>query len=129
MTYLVKDRACLAFYLETLYGVMETYLKRQSRTLGRNASVSTSDLVSILFSFLKLSIGIKHVSAEYTLKLRVLCCSVCVFLTGQFAMVPLNLACLHCLQHSFFEHIFNLCCIYTVHIISIHLLLCRNIPI
>jgi len=22
-------------------------------------------------------------------------------------MVPLNLTCLHCLQHSFFEHLFN----------------------
>jgi len=42
-------------------------------------------------------------------------CSVCfvlfcvfVFCTGRFVMVPLNLTCLHCLQHSFFEHHFNL---------------------
>ena len=28
--------------------------------------------------------------------------------TGHFAMVPLNLtSALHCLQHSFFEHLFN----------------------
>jgi len=33
------------------------------------------------------------------------CCSAC---TGHFSMVPLNLTCLHCLQHSLFEHLFNL---------------------
>jgi len=27
--------------------------------------------------------------------------------TGYFVMVSLNLTCLHCLQHSFFEHLFN----------------------
>jgi len=38
-----------------------------------------------------------------------LCCSVCdFFCTGHFVMVPLNLTCLHCLQHSFLEHFFNL---------------------
>ena len=26
---------------------------------------------------------------------------------GRFAMVPLNLTCLYCLQHNFFEHLFN----------------------
>jgi len=36
----------------------------------------------------------------------VLC--VCFFCTSHFAMVPLNLTCLHCLQHSFFELLFNL---------------------
>ena len=35
----------------------------------------------------------------------VLCVSFC---TGYFVMVPLNLTYLHCLQHSFFEHLFNL---------------------
>jgi len=30
------------------------------------------------------------------------------FCTGHFVMVPLNLTNLHCLQHSFFEHFFNL---------------------
>jgi len=41
--------------------------------------------------------------------LRVLCCSVClfVFCTGHFVMVTLNLICLHGLQHSFFKHLFN----------------------
>jgi len=35
--------------------------------------------------------------------------SFCVgFLYGPFFMVPLNLTYLHCLQHSFFEHLFNL---------------------
>jgi len=37
-----------------------------------------------------------------------LCRSVCWFCTGHFVMVPLNLTYLHCLQHSFFEHLFNL---------------------
>jgi len=33
------------------------------------------------------------------------CAFLCVgFCTGHFVMVPLNLNCLHCLQHSFFEH-------------------------
>ena len=33
----------------------------------------------------------------------------CVFVNyWLFAMVPLNMTCLHCLQHSFFEHLFNL---------------------
>ena len=36
-----------------------------------------------------------------------LCCSVCWFLYGPFATAPLNLTYLHCLQHSFFEHLFN----------------------
>jgi len=42
------------------------------------------------------------------------CCkSFCVvpcvsFCTGHFVMVPLNMTYLHCLQHSFFEHLFNL---------------------
>ena len=42
------------------------------------------------------------------------CCkSFCVvpcvsFCTGQFVMVPLNMTCLHCLQHSLFEHLFHL---------------------
>jgi len=39
--------------------------------------------------------------------------------TGRFVMVPLNLTCLHCLQHIFFEHIFSLyfnCCM--PHILS-----------
>ena len=35
----------------------------------------------------------------------VLCVSFC---TGHFVMVPLNLTYLHCLQHSLFEHLFNL---------------------
>ena len=31
-----------------------------------------------------------------------------VLSTSRFVMVPLNLTCLHCLEHSFFEQIFNL---------------------
>jgi len=30
------------------------------------------------------------------------------FCTGHFVMVPLNMTCLHCLQHSLFVHLFNL---------------------
>jgi len=29
-------------------------------------------------------------------------------LTGHFVMVPLNMTCLHCMQHSLFVHLFNL---------------------
>ena len=37
------------------------------------------------------------------------CAVLCVcFCTGRFVMVPFNLTCLHCLQHIFFEHHFNL---------------------
>jgi len=35
------------------------------------------------------------------------CVILCFWCTGHFVTVPLNLTCLHCLQHSFFEHIFN----------------------
>ena len=39
------------------------------------------------------------------------CVVLCVsFSTGHFVMVPLNLTYLHCLQHSFFDHLFNLYC-------------------
>jgi len=34
------------------------------------------------------------------------------FCTGHFVMVPLNLTCLHCLQHSFFAYLFNLYYVY-----------------
>ena len=37
-----------------------------------------------------------------------LCCSVCLFCRVFFVMVPLNFTCLHCLPHSFLEHLFNL---------------------
>jgi len=37
-----------------------------------------------------------------------LCVVPCVsFCTGHFVMVPLNMTYLHCLQHSLFEHLFN----------------------
>ena len=40
---------------------------------------------------------------------RVFCVVLCVsFCTGHFVMVPLNLTYIHCLQHSFFEYLFNL---------------------
>ena len=39
----------------------------------------------------------------------VFCVVLCVFLgMGHFVTVPFNMTCLHCLQHSFFEHLFNL---------------------
>jgi len=34
----------------------------------------------------------------------------CVSFKGHFVMVPLNLTYLHCLQHSLYEHLFNLYC-------------------
>jgi len=43
------------------------------------------------------------------LVLFVFCAVLCVcFCTGHFVIVPLNLTRLHCLQHSFLEHHFNL---------------------
>jgi len=40
-----------------------------------------------------------------------LCRPVCgVFVPAIFVMVPLNMTYLHYLQHSFFEHLFNLYC-------------------
>jgi len=45
----------------------------------------------------------------YVLLLCVLCVVLCVrFCTGHIVMVPLNFNCLHCLQHFFFEHLFDL---------------------
>ena len=67
------------------------------------------------------------------------CCkSFCVvpcvsFCTGHFVMMPLNMTYLHCLQHSLFEHLFNLYwkehgpywfCVYYVNSLLI-LLTCR----
>ena len=50
-------------------------------------------------------------SSEYLLRLGVLCdlyCYVCFFLcTGRVVMVPFNLPCLYCLQHSFFANLFK----------------------
>jgi len=36
------------------------------------------------------------------------CCPVCLFLYGCFCHGALKLSCLHCVQHSFFIHLFNL---------------------
>jgi len=45
------------------------------------------------------------------------CVVMCVdFCTGHFAMGSLNLTYLHCLQHSFFEHPFNLYCNQTLNL-------------
>jgi len=38
----------------------------------------------------------------------VFCYVLCVFCTGHFVMVPINLTCPHCLQHFFSEHLFHL---------------------
>jgi len=50
------------------------------------------------------------VVAERLLRVSVLrfCAVLCFcFCTGHFIIVRLNLTCPHCLQHSFFEHIFH----------------------
>jgi len=45
------------------------------------------------------------------------CVVLCVgFCKGHFLMVPLNVTHLHCLQHSFFKHLFNLYLFTTNHI-------------
>jgi len=44
------------------------------------------------------------------------CVDPCVsFCTGHFVMVPLNMTYLHCLQHSLFEHLFNLYFVIEIH--------------
>ena len=49
------------------------------------------------------------------LMFHVFCVVLCVcFCTGHFVMVPLNLTFLYCLQHSLFEHLFNLYYSHTV---------------
>jgi len=55
-----------------------------------------------------------HFMLSYITCTKIRCCILCGyhsligFFTGNFVMVPLNLTYLHCLQHSFFEHLFNL---------------------
>ena len=45
------------------------------------------------------------------------CVLQCVgFCKGYFVLVPLNLTYLHCLQHSFFEHLFNFNCLLHSHV-------------
>ena len=51
----------------------------------------------------------KHTLTNSECLFYVFLCFLCVSLCGDhFAMVPLNLTCLHCLQQPFFEHLFNL---------------------
>jgi len=82
--------------LSTRKAVNQHFLKKIIKeTITKNGKKTTK----LVFSECLLRLGV----------LRVLCCSVCVFLcTGHFVMVPLNLTSLHCLQHSFFEHLYNL---------------------
>ena len=56
--------------------------------------------------------------------LCVSCCFKC-FCTGHFVMVPLNLICLHCLQHFSFEYLFNLYWLYMLSSLFPLDLLCR----
>jgi len=70
-------------------------------------------------SFKKLSLKKKNSERHKNIVFVNVCCVMmlcfcvvqCVsFWTGHFVMVPLNLTYLHCLQHSLFEHLFNLYC-------------------
>jgi len=65
--------------------------------------------------------------------LYVFCVVLCVsFCTGHFVMVPFNLTYLHCLQHSLFEHIFNLYVTYNGGILiqyGVCLIFLDNLPI
>ena len=44
------------------------------------------------------------------------------FYTGYFVMVPLNMTYLHCLQHSLFEHLFNLYYLFCIGYHKCHIL-------
>jgi len=49
----------------------------------------------------------------------VFCVVLCVgFCRGHFAMVPLNLTYLHCLQHSFVEHLFILYLVKAIRVLN-----------
>jgi len=48
-----------------------------------------------------------HILRDFVLFCLFVCLFVCSFM-GHFVMVLLNLTCLHCLQHAFFEYLFNL---------------------
>ena len=54
----------------------------------------------------------KHTKNSFFLKVGFVlvftCLCVVCFCTGLFIIVPLILTCLHCLQHSYLEHLFNL---------------------
>jgi len=48
------------------------------------------------------------VASECSVCFVLFCVFACGFCTGRFVMVPINLTCLHCLQHSFFQRRLNL---------------------
>ena len=52
----------------------------------------------------------KHKENAFLVFYMFFCGSVCWFLYEPFRMVHLNLTYLHCLQHSFLEHLFNSYC-------------------
>ena len=72
-------------------------------------------ILSLNIAFMFFNLSVREVALIPNLKLRLGVLSVfvqfCVFVfvwAILSCMVPLHLTCLHCLQHSFFEHLFNL---------------------
>ena len=64
---------------------------------------------TVLNGFVQYNILLPH-HINYLVFYACLCAVLCVcFCTGHFVMVPLNLTCQHCLTHSVFENLFNLC--------------------
>ena len=85
-------------------GAVQTVIVRHQQK-GR-----TLRLTSGKNSFFWMRLGVLHVFMLFC---------VFVFVQAIFVFVPLNFKCLHCLQHSFFEHLFNF-----YNISSIYIFLC-----
>jgi len=81
--------------------VTRHFLQKSFKNINKKESEKRKHTINILLFFLNVccSLGVLRVR---------LCCSVCWVFSGHFFMVPLNLTYLHCLQHSFFEHLFLL---------------------
>jgi len=110
------DRTSLKSCLSSMYGVPEDRLnlslvRAANLSIGNDFSVCNTTVPTLHFpevrwqSFEKFSFFLNVCCVlVFTCSCAVQC--VC-FCTGLFVMVPLNMTCLHCLQHSFFEHLVN----------------------
>ena len=104
--------------LSCLANVHDAYVTGKERTERRWPLhiAYHRDLHTALWTFLDSSrVWQTHswiiVHADFMFWTKCFCVVLCVsFCTGHFVMVPLNLTYLHCLQHSLFEHLFNLYC-------------------
>jgi len=105
----MKHAICIIFMHTLLWLCSRAYnffcLNQHAHEMCLVEHVSEKDKKIVFFFKMLLRLGV----------LRVLCCSVCWFLYGHFVMLHLNLTYLHCLQHSYFKHLFNLYCTSTLH--------------